>query len=164
MSFTSAFRLAAIPIMSQLCCAAVASAEDANAPAAAEQQPAPAVAPAPPALPQNPLPGTAAPPAAQQNPVPDAGTTGQAACIDETGDYVTHGNTVTFVIGLANKCDKRLKCTIDAYVVGAKGPASGHTTMILGARSSGAAAKATYAMKVRAAGGTAQVSRACRVF
>jgi hypothetical protein len=97
-----------------LCFAVIASAEDANAPAAAEP-PAPAVAPARPALPQNPLPGTAvAPSAAQQNPVPDAGTTGQAACIDETGDYETHGNAITFVIGLANKCDKRLKCTIDA--------------------------------------------------
>ena len=151
-----------LPVLALLVCtAATASAQDVSPPAPPQQAQPNAVTP--PVLPQNPLPGTAAP-AAQQNPVPDPGTTGQAACLDETGDYETHGRTITFVIGLANKCDKRLKCTIDAYVVGAKGPASGHATLILGVRSSGAAAKATYAMKVKAAGGTAQVSRECRVF
>jgi hypothetical protein len=97
-------------------------------------------------------------------PVPDPGPTGQATCIEETGDYQTHGTAVTFVIGLSNKCDKRLKCTIDAYVVGAKGPSSGHATLVLGAASSGAAATKSYAMAVKMAGGTAQVSRQCREF
>jgi hypothetical protein len=141
--------------------AAAASAEDAAPPADSPQQaaPNPDTSTQPPS---NPLPGT--PPAVDKNPVPDPGTTGQAACIDETGDYQTHGSAVTFIIGLSNKCDKRLKCTIDAYVVGAKGPSSGHTILILGATSSGAAAKQSYAMKVKMAGGTAQVSRQCRVF
>lgn len=102
--------------------------------------------------------------AKQQNRVAEPGTTGQAACIDETGDYETQGTTITYVIGLANKCDKRFKCKIFANVTGAKGSSLGQTTMILGARSSGAAAKKTYAMKVKAAAGTAQVSRECRVF
>src|SRR5271169_3989710 len=141
--------------------AAAALADDAAAPADSQQHAVPNPDTSP-QLPSNPLPGT--PSAAQTTPVPDPGTTGQASCIEETGDYQTHGNAVTFVIGLANKCDKRLKCTIDAYVVGAKGPSSGHTTMILGATSSGAAAKKSYAMIVKAAGGTAQVSRQCRVF
>ena len=140
-----------------------ALAEDAAPPADSQQRAAPNPDTST-QLPSNPLPGTAAPSAAPTTPVPDPGTTGQAACIDETGDYQTHGNAVTFVIGLANKCDKRLKCTIDAYVVGAKGPSSGHTTLILDATSSGAAAKQSYAMKVKMAGGTAQVSRQCRVF
>ena len=96
--------------------------------------------------------------------VPDASTSGQSACIDESGDYETHGAKVTFVIGLRNKCDTRLKCKIFAYVVGAKGPSHGETTLILGAKSSGAAANKTYAMPVKAAGGTAQISRECRVF
>jgi hypothetical protein len=129
--------------------------------AALAQNAAPPAAPAAPpaALPQNPLPGTAGPPAA----APGA-TTDLQSCLNETGDYVTHGNTVTYVIGITNTCDKRLKCTIYAYVVGARGPASGHTTMILGAQSSGAAAKKTYTMRVKSAGGTAQVSRDCKVF
>jgi hypothetical protein len=106
----------------------------------------------------------ATPTGSQQQAHPDAATTGQADCIDETGDYVTHGKAVTYVIGLENKCDKRLKCKVYAYIVGARGPASGQTTMMLGAKSSGAAAKQTYAMKVKAAGGTAQVSRQCQAF
>jgi hypothetical protein len=146
-----------LAILALVLCSVIATAQDATPPAGAQQQTAPD-------LPANPLPGTSAPSAPQQNPVPDAGTTGQAACIDETGDYATHGSAVTFVIGLTNKCDKRLRCRIFAYVVGAKGPASGQTTMILGAKSSGAAAKQTYAMRVKAAGGTAQVSRECRVY
>ena len=132
--------------------AAAALAKDAAPPAETSMQ-----------RPSNPLPGTAAP-EVDKNPVADPGTTGQATCIDETGDYQTHGKAVAFVIGLSNKCDKRLKCTIDAYVVGAKGPSSGHATLILSAASSGAAAKQSYAMKVKMAGGTAQVSRQCRVF
>jgi hypothetical protein len=127
----------------------VALAEDAPVPAAAAE-------------PQNPLPGTAVPSAAQQV-LPDAAKDPQS-CLAETGDYVTQGNRVAYVIGIENKCDKRMKCTIDAYVVGAKGPASAHTTMILGAASSGAAAKKSYTMNVKAAGGTAQVSRDCKVF
>jgi hypothetical protein len=161
--FMSAFGPRIVMLVLGASLAAPALAE-AAAPSSDNQQQAAPAPDTPPQLPSNPLPGTVAPPAAQQNPVPDPGTTGQAACIDETGDYQSHGGAVTFVIGLANKCDKRLKCTIDAYVVGAKGPASGHATMILGAASSGAAAKKTYAMKVKAAGGTAQVSRQCRVF
>jgi hypothetical protein len=155
----SAFGLRILVLVLGAGLAASASAEDAAPSPGSQQQAAPAPSPQ---LPSNPLPGT--PPATRQNPVPDPGTTGQAACIDETGDYQSCGGTVTYVIGLSNKCDKRLKCTIDAYVVGAKGPASGHTTMILGAASSGAAAKKSYAMRVKAAGGIAQVSRQCRVF
>lgn len=141
--------------------AASALAEDAAPPADSQQQAAPNPDTST-QLPSNPLPGT--PSATQKTPVPDPGTTGQTACIDETGDYQTHGGVVTFVIGLSNKCDKRLKCTIDAYVIGAKGPSSGHATLILGAISSGAAAKQSYAMRVKMAGGTAEVSRLCRVF
>jgi hypothetical protein len=155
----SAFGLRLVMLVVGVSLAAPALAEDAVPPPDNRQQAAPD---APPQLPSNPLPGT--PSAAPTVPVPDTGTTGQAACIDETGDYQAHGNAVTFVIGLSNKCDKRLKCTIDAYVVGAKGPSSGHATLILGATSSGAAAKQSYAMKVKMAGGTAQVSRQCRVF
>jgi hypothetical protein len=120
-----------------------------------------ASAPAP--LPQNPLPGSVPPAAASQNPVPDAGTTGQAACIEETGDYQTRRHSISFVIGLENKCDKRLKCQIFANVTGAKGTSLGHTTLILGAKLQGQPAKKSYAMKVKAAGGVAQVSRECRV-
>ena len=105
----------------------------------------------------------AAPADGKPTPSAAAGAAAQSACIEETGDYETHGKIVTFVIGLENTCEKPMKCEVFAYVVGAKGPSSGHATMLLGAKSSGAAAKKSYAMKVKMAGGTAQVSRQCRV-
>ena len=85
------------------------------------------------------------------------------ACLRETDDYVTRGKTVLYVIGLTNSCDKRLRCEIFANVTGSRGSALGHTIMTLGAAGSGPAAKQTYAMHVKAAGGMAQISRECKV-
>jgi len=107
---------------------------------------------APRALPQNPLPGSAAPQAAAA--APDAAKDLQSS-LDETGDYLSRGKAVLYLIGIANKCDRRVKCEIYASVTGARGSSLGHTVMIFGATSIGAAAKRTYAMRVKAAGGTA---------
>jgi hypothetical protein len=87
-----------------------------------------------------------------------------AACIDENGGFQTHGNVNSFVFTLQNKCEKRLKCTIDAYVTTARGPASGHGTLIVEQKSHGEAVKKSFSMKVKLAGGTAQVSHDCKVF
>ena len=116
----------------------------------------------PPPLPDNPLPGTPAPAPAQPAAAPDPAKDIQS-CLQETGDYVARGATVIYVIGIANSCDKRLRCEIFANVTGAKGSSLGHTIMILGPASAGAAAKKSYEMRVKAAGGTVQVSRQCRV-
>jgi hypothetical protein len=87
-----------------------------------------------------------------------------ATCIEENGDFQTQGKVSSFVFTLQNKCEKRLKCTIDADVTTAKGPASGHGTLIVEPKSHGDAAKNSFSMKVKAAGGTAQVSRDCKAF
>ena len=87
-----------------------------------------------------------------------------ANCIGTNGDYATKGRRISFVITLENKCEKRLRCEVFAYVVGARGPASGHAILVLGPKSSGAAAKKSYAMRVKAADGTAQLSRDCKAF
>jgi hypothetical protein len=73
------------------------------------------------------------------------------ACLQQTGDYVTRGKTVLYVIGLANSCNKRLRCEIFANVTGSRGSVTGHTVMTLGAAGGGAAAKQTYSMHVKAA-------------
>ena len=147
--------LLAAVIMTAAGFADAASAQDAAAPSPASSATPPA-ATTPAGDQQNPLPAAAAP-------TPPATAAGDLqACLAETGDYQTHGSAVTYLIGLTNSCDKRIRCVIDAYVVGAKGPSSGHTVMLLGAKSSGAAATKTYAMKVKAFGGTAQVSRDCK--
>jgi hypothetical protein len=121
--------------------------------AAAAQDAAKAAAP-----PQNPLPGSAA--AQPSAAIPNAGDL--QACLNETGDYVTIGRAVIYVIVIANTCDKRLRCEIYANVTGAKGSSLGHTIMTLGEAGSGPEAKQTYSMRVKAAGGIAQVSRDCK--
>jgi hypothetical protein len=80
------------------------------------------------------------------------------SCLAETGDFVTVGKSNHYVIGIENKCPQRLQCVIDAYITGAKGPVSVHTSMTLEAKS-----KKSYAAKVKTSGGTAQVSRECKV-
>jgi hypothetical protein len=153
---TPALRILALTLVLGGAFAAIASAQDAAAPSAGPQNPLPAAGKIPDAA-QDATPG------ASEDPVPEPGTGGQAACIAETGDYVAQGKAVTYVIGLENKCDKPLRCEIFANVTGVKGMSLGHAVLILGAKSSGAAAKKSYVMKVKAVGGTAQVSRSCRV-
>ncbi len=103
-------------------------------------------------------------PVAPATPPAPAAAPDLQSCLAETGDYASHGKTVSYVIGITNSCEQRMKCEIFANVTGAKGTSLGHTTMTLGAKSSGAAATKTYTMRVKAAGGTAQVSRDCKVF
>ena len=138
-----------------LCAAAAASAQEASAP----QQIAPVTPP--PALPQNPLPGTPSAAAAPQTAAPGLPADLQA-CLQETGDYVTRGRTVFYVIAISNSCNARLRCEIFANVTGVRGTSLGHTVMILGPAGS-VAAKKSYDMRVKAAGGITQVSRECKV-
>ena len=113
-----------------------------------------------PALPDNPLPGTPAPaPAAAAS---DAASDLQA-CLQETGDYVTRGSSVVYVIAIANSCEKKLRCEVFANISGSRGTSLGHTVMTLAPASGGTAAKKTYEMHVKTAGGIAQISRECRV-
>jgi hypothetical protein len=110
---------------------------------------------------QAPLPSLAAAVPAPASPAaPRAGDL--QACLKETGDYITIGKAVLYVIGIANTCEQRLRCEIFANITGAKGSSIGHTIMTLGAAGSGAAATQTYSMRVKAAGGTAMVSRDCK--
>lgn len=111
--------------------------------------------------PENPPPAASAPEAKHLPAAPSHDDL--QACLKETDDYVTRGKTVFYVIGLTNSCDKRLRCEIFANVTGARGTALGHTIMTLGAAGSGAAARQTYSMHVKAAGGMAQISRECKV-
>ncbi len=127
---------------------AAALAQDAGEP----QQIAPVT---PPALSENPLPGTPAPASALPNDLQD--------CLHESGDYITRGHTVFYVIAITNSCKVRLRCEVFANVTGVRGTSLGHTVMTLGPAGSGEAAKKTYDMRVKAAGGITQVSRECKV-
>jgi hypothetical protein len=63
--------------------------------------------------------------------------------------------------GLANGCDRKVACRIDAYVTGARGPASGHITLSFPPKAQSPATM-SYVLRVKSAGGTAQYSKRCR--
>jgi hypothetical protein len=131
-------------------------------PASAQDEDAPQqIVPATPALPENPLPGTPAATAAPQAAAPGLPSELQK-CLQETGDYVTRGRSVFYVIAITNSCNARLRCEVFANVTGPRGTSLGHTVMVLGPAGSGAAKK-SYDMHVKTFGGVTQVSRACKV-
>jgi hypothetical protein len=99
---------------------------------------------------------------AEPPPVPDRGTTSQLDCIGENTQYTKSGKSFFYVMKLENKCEARMKCAVFAYVLNAKGPAHGRSTLILGPKSVGAAATKSYALKVKGIGGFGTSTRECR--
>jgi hypothetical protein len=69
---------------------------------------------------------------------------------------------LAFVIELQNACEVRLKCIVEADVVGSRGPAQGQGTIILAPKSQGGAAAKADALKVKSMGGMANISHSCK--
>ncbi len=84
-------------------------------------------------------------------------------CVVDSGGFRMKGKQATYAMELENKCEKRLRCKVALYVTTAFGPAQGQGTLILAPHAAGAAAKKSYAIKVKAMGGMAQGSRSCEV-
>lgn len=82
-------------------------------------------------------------------------------CITIDTDFKQVDKTAAFVIALTNNCEKRTRCTVNAYVVNSLGPNTGRAVLTLAAKSKGAAAHKSYVMKVKQAGGMASVSHSC---
>ena len=83
-------------------------------------------------------------------------------CVTSNTAFKEKGKAATFEIELENSCDERLKCTVDAFVTGARGQAQGHGTLILAAAPKGQTTRKAYVMKVKSAGGMANVSHSCK--
>jgi hypothetical protein len=83
-------------------------------------------------------------------------------CVTSTTAWREKGKSVTFEIELQNTCDMRLKCTVDAFVLGARGQSQGHGTVVLAAAPKGQTTRNVYAMKVKSAGGMANISHTCK--
>jgi hypothetical protein len=90
----------------------------------------------------------------------DAPTAKQCIGDDDTA-YAQDGKAFTFTMNFHNDCDRPIACEVDAYVVGARGPTQGHTTLKFAPKAQ-EPAKASYTMRVKAIGGMAQYSRECR--
>ncbi len=105
---------------------------------------------------------TAPTPGQEPPPVADPGTTGQFKCIEENDAFKMRGKQPSFVIELANKCERRIKCKVFVYITSAKGPSQGRGTIVLAAKSSGAGAKKSFTMRSKMNGGSSQSARECR--
>ena len=95
------------------------------------------------------------PPADQQAPE-------KPKCVTSNTAWKEKGKAATFEIELQNICDVRLKCSVDAFVIGSRGQAQGHGTLILAPAPKGQATRNVYVMKVKSAGGMANVSHSCK--
>jgi hypothetical protein len=96
-------------------------------------------------------------------PKADPGTTAQSQCLSDSGGFKTVDDHAAYTIELANSCEQRLQCQVYVYVISAKGPSQGHATLVLAPKSRGAAAKKSYALKVKMLGGITQSTRECKV-
>jgi hypothetical protein len=61
-----------------------------------------------------------------------------------------------------NRCEARIRCVIYAYSVNARGPTQGRGIVTLGPKSAGAAAKQSFTLRVKGAGGMSTTERDCR--
>jgi hypothetical protein len=102
------------------------------------------------------------PPAGKTEQKPPETKKEEPKCITNQTDFKQVGDKPVFEVALENSCDVRLKCTIDLYVLGAKGPVQGHTTMVLGPAAKGQTTRKVYALKVKSAGGMANMSQECK--
>ncbi|MEH2476982.1 hypothetical protein V1282_000339 [Nitrobacteraceae bacterium AZCC 2146] len=91
----------------------------------------------------------------------DDGEMNAKSCIiDKDLNFHDDNGKYTFRMDFENDCARSITCTVDAYITGARGPSSGHAILLFAAKTQAPTPK-SYTMKVKAAGGTAQVARSC---
>ncbi len=87
-----------------------------------------------------------------------------AGCITDTANFKAEDKRAYFIVALENACEQRVTCEVFANIRTARGSKRGHGTLVLAAKSAGAEAKKSYRLRVKVAGGMAQVERKCKVF
>jgi hypothetical protein len=85
-------------------------------------------------------------------------------CVADTAQFKAEDKHAYFIVALENTCEQRVKCEVNANIKTARGKRHGHATLVLGPRSAGAEAKKSYSLRVKVAGGMAQVERDCTAF
>jgi hypothetical protein len=83
-------------------------------------------------------------------------------CVTNQTAFKQVGDKPVFEVVLENACDTRIKCTVNVYVMGAKGPSQGQSTLVLGPAAKGQTTRKVYALKVKSAGGMANMSQECK--
>lgn len=83
-------------------------------------------------------------------------------CVTNQTAFKQVGDKPVFEVVLENACDTRVKCTVNVYVLGAKGPSQGQSTMVLGPAAKGQTSRKVYTLKVKSSGGMANMSQECK--
>ena len=83
-------------------------------------------------------------------------------CVTNQTAFKQAGDQPVFEVVLENSCNMRVRCTINVYVLGAKGPSQGHSTLVLGPAAKGQSSRKVYALKVKSPGGMANMSQECK--
>ena len=96
-------------------------------------------------------------------------TTGQAAapqtparCTSEQSGFRAQNGVNVYYVEVTSACEKRQRCTINAYVVGSRGGKAGQGTLTLGKASPGQETKKTWTMRTTENGGMANMSWSCK--
>lgn len=86
----------------------------------------------------------------------------KSECVGVTSDFKSEGKRIVYVVEMENKCEKKLRCQVYVSIMNAKGSAQGHGTLVLAGKDKGAAAKKSYSLRAKEAGGIIQVSPECK--
>lgn len=85
-------------------------------------------------------------------------------CIADEANFKAEDKRAYFIVALENRCEQRVKCEVFASVNSARGNKRGRATLVLAAKSAGAEARKSYRMRVKVAGGMAQVEHDCKAY
>ena len=83
-------------------------------------------------------------------------------CTSEQSGFRALNGVNTFYVEVTSACEKRQRCTINAYVVGSRGGKTGQGTITLPAGVAGQEAKKTWSMRTAENGGMANMSWSCK--
>ncbi len=92
---------------------------------------------------------------AQTEPAPER-------CTSEQSGFRAQNGVNMFYIEVTSACEKRQRCTVNAYVVGSRGGKAGKGTITLPAASRGQETKKTWSMRTTENGGAANMSWSCK--
>jgi hypothetical protein len=100
----------------------------------------------------------------QRPPVEAAPQTEQTPtrCTREQSGFRALNGVNTFYVEVTSACEKRQRCTINAYVVGSRGGKTGQGIITLPRGSAGQEARKTWSMRTTENGGTANMSWGCK--
>jgi hypothetical protein len=86
----------------------------------------------------------------------------EVKCVTSETSFKKKGNDIVLQVELTNVCEKRHRCTINAYTTSAYGARQGEKTVTLAAKSKGDKAKGALEIKVRSSNGGTMSAFNCK--